>query len=219
MVNVSLNVQVVNIGLFNFHMERTGDEYQMQGIYFMYRYWYLSYINYTELLVFALNNGRYLVLYVLVYVPHTFCLSFLFFVMGTGPFVTSPANTLSRPSLSWDLKNVHWTDGKGAHDYYTDADEWCNFHDLLDVNNSNKIGKNSVVQFKNRNVIFVQRTTLNLLPRTKANQYIVQSVLWNNFIKGTHCRLSRISTQTSISHFSYYYYYYKHWNDSKPQAT
>lgn len=40
----------------------------------------------------------------------------------------------------WDMRSVPWTDGRGPQDEYADAVErWCDFHDLLEDKNPNKI--------------------------------------------------------------------------------
>lgn len=48
--------------------------------------------------------------------------------------------TPSRPKFSWDLKSAPWTDGRGTQEEFPDAVErWCDFHDLLEEKNPNKI--------------------------------------------------------------------------------
>ena len=48
-----------------------------------------------------------------------------------------------RQMFSWDLKSAPSTDGRVPQEEYADAVErWCDFHDLVDVKNPNRIAPN-----------------------------------------------------------------------------
>lgn len=59
-----------------------------------------------------------------------------------GPYGSSSEKISKRSHIKfyWDLRSAPWTDGRGPQDEYADeVDRWCDFHDMLEEKNPNRI--------------------------------------------------------------------------------